>query len=61
MSLIEDLLAICRAHGVYVQLGKRWLVALGGTAAVGETLPEAVEHWCQEVERRGIVRKDKEP
>ena len=52
----EALLDLCETHRVYAHYYHgRWFVALGDFFGFGKTLPEALENWCKEVERRGIA------
>lgn len=51
MDKTQELLSICHQYKMYVQIGKRYFVALGRFYAIGNSLPEAIENWCQEVER----------
>ena len=53
----EDWLDLCHRYHMYAHYWRgRWFVTLGDFYAFGKTLPEAVENWCQEVEKRGIVK-----
>jgi hypothetical protein len=54
--MIQELLDICTQYHVYVQiLNGKVLVACGHIIGLGATIPEAIENWCQEVEKRGLV------
>jgi len=52
MSNTDELLQICQEYKMYVQIGPdRYFVALGKCMAVGNSLADAIENWCQEVEK----------
>ncbi len=54
--MIEELLNLCSEYRVYAQYWRgRWFIALGDFFGFGKTLPDAIEDWCQAVEKRGIV------
>ena len=56
LMTIEAWLDLCHEHHAYVQYYRgRWFLALGDFFGFGGTLPEALESWCQTVERSGIV------
>jgi hypothetical protein len=43
---------------MYIQVGpNRIFVALGNFFGFGHTLAEAIENWCQEVEKSGLVER----
>lgn len=51
MTRTEQLLADCEQHGAFLWMRRgRWFIALGEFMAVGNSLEEAVENWCQQVE-----------
>jgi len=52
MTLTEQLLADCEEHGAFLWTFKgRWFIALGEIQAVGDSLKDAIENWCNAVEQ----------
>lgn len=56
MNKTDELLMLCQQQKMYVQIGpNRIFVTLGNFYGIGNTLAEAIERWCQEVERHPIL------
>lgn len=56
MTRTEQLLADCEEHGAFLWTFKgRWFIKLGEIMAVGASLEDAVESWCQQVEAHPIL------
>lgn len=62
MNKTDELLQLCQQYKMYVQIGpNRIFVALGEFYGLGVTLAEAIENWCQHVERELGGKYDLEP
>jgi hypothetical protein len=52
MNKTDELLLLCQQQKMYVQVGpNRIFVTLGRFYGIGASLAEAIENWCQQVEK----------